>query len=107
VNARRSTLCAILIYVALDLSLPMMPGAFVFEADASVESVQGSRGRAGVDVAVAAPPALDRLTPALPGAAVVRPTRLRQARPPVTCAFLQCRPRAMLAATAVVLEDPH
>jgi len=34
---------AILIYVALDLSLPAMPGAFVFEAADSVESIGGGR----------------------------------------------------------------
>ena len=33
----------VLVYVALDLSLAFMPGAFVFEASDSVESVQ--RGR--------------------------------------------------------------
>lgn len=47
---------AILIYVTLDLSVAEMPGAFVFELGDSVESVQGSRTRADVDV-VAAPPA--------------------------------------------------
>jgi len=34
---------AILIYVALDLSLPAMPGAFVFEVADSVESIGGGR----------------------------------------------------------------
>ena len=34
---------AILIYVALDLSLPTMPGAFVFETADSVESIGGGR----------------------------------------------------------------
>ena len=33
----------ILVYIALDLSLPAMPGAFVFDADESVESVQRNR----------------------------------------------------------------
>jgi hypothetical protein len=31
---------AVLLYVGLDLSLPMMPGAFVFDVGDSVESVQ-------------------------------------------------------------------
>jgi hypothetical protein len=48
---------AILIYVTLDLSLPGMPGAFVFEPGDSVESVQGARARAAADlVAVPAEP---------------------------------------------------
>lgn len=34
---------AILVYVTLDLSLPTMPGAFVFEPADSVESVGGGR----------------------------------------------------------------
>jgi hypothetical protein len=93
-------------YVALDLSLPMMPGAFVFAADASVETVQSSRGRAGGDEAIAAEPTLDRLTPRPPGAPICS-TRLGQMRPPATCAYPQYRPRAMLAVAAVVLEDPH
>jgi hypothetical protein len=43
VICRREILVAILIYVALDLSLPAMPGAFVFEAADSVESIGGGR----------------------------------------------------------------
>ena len=40
----------ILIYVTLDLSLPGMPGAFVFESDETIESVQSARARAAADV---------------------------------------------------------
>lgn len=40
---RRIAFIAILIYVTLDLSVPGMPGAFVFEPDESVESAQTSR----------------------------------------------------------------
>ena len=43
-------LVAVLIYVSLDLSLPMMPGAFVFDVGDSVESVQISRGRVAAEV---------------------------------------------------------
>lgn len=42
---RRLVLVAVLLYVSLDLSLPMMPGAFVFDVGDSVESVQAHRGR--------------------------------------------------------------
>lgn len=41
---------AILVYVALDLSLPMMPGAFEFEPADSVESIGGGRLTARVVV---------------------------------------------------------
>jgi hypothetical protein len=40
----------ILLYVALDLSLPAMPGAFVFDARDSVESTKESRGRGTSDI---------------------------------------------------------
>jgi len=43
VSRRRAFLVAILVYVTLDLSLPTMPGAFVFEPDDSVESIGGGR----------------------------------------------------------------
>jgi hypothetical protein len=50
---RRTALLALLVYVTLDLSLPAMPGAFVFEVDESVESVHGTRGRVAADVSAA------------------------------------------------------
>jgi hypothetical protein len=43
VTRRRRLLIAVLVYVGLDLSLPAMPGAFVFEAAHSVESAIGGR----------------------------------------------------------------
>lgn len=43
-------LLAILLYVALDLCLPAMPGAFVFESAESVESARIARGRPGTAV---------------------------------------------------------
>jgi len=45
---RRSLVLAILIYVTLDLSLPAMPGAFVFEPADSAESTQ-VRARAAAE----------------------------------------------------------
>ena len=45
----------ILLYVALDLCLPSMPGAFVFDAAHSIETVQRSRTQdAGAPVVVLA-----------------------------------------------------
>jgi hypothetical protein len=42
---RRGLLLVILIYVGLDLSFSEMPGAFVFEAADSVESIHIARAR--------------------------------------------------------------
>lgn len=47
-------LFALLAYVTLDLSIPAMPGAFVFDPAESVESARTTRGRVAMDV-VAAP----------------------------------------------------
>ena len=41
----RVLLGAFLVYVALDLSLPAMPGAFVFDVGDSVEGTHGGRNR--------------------------------------------------------------
>ena len=54
-KGRPALLLVILIYLTLDLSLPTMPGAFVFEAADSVESTQ-IRTRAAVEIV--SPPAL-------------------------------------------------
>ena len=44
-TVRRHLVLAILVYVTLDLSMASMPGAFVFEAGESVETIQMSRVR--------------------------------------------------------------
>ena len=48
---------AVLIYVTLDLSMPGMPGAFVFECE---DSVEGARIRSRSAAETAAPPGLIR-----------------------------------------------
>lgn len=48
---RPALLLATLVYIALDLSLPAMPGAFVFETADSVESVRSHRGRTDAEPA--------------------------------------------------------
>jgi hypothetical protein len=58
---RRAPLFALLVYVTLDLSSPAMPGAFVFEADDSVESVHAGRGRSVAYVVLLSRPAGDPL----------------------------------------------
>lgn len=57
VRHRRLLVLAILIYVTLDLSLPAMPGAFVFEPADSAESTQVRARTAAETVAL---PALAR-----------------------------------------------
>lgn len=49
---RRALLVAILVYLTLDLSLPAMPGAFVFEADDSAEGTRVIRGRLAIEAVV-------------------------------------------------------
>jgi len=51
---RLRLLLAVLLYLTLDLSVPEMPGAFVFDPTGSVESIQAGRGRTAVE-AVALP----------------------------------------------------
>jgi len=46
----RRVLLPILVYVTLDLCLPMLPGAFVFEPSECVEIVRMTRERAAFDV---------------------------------------------------------
>jgi hypothetical protein len=55
VRRRRILLLAILVYITLDLSLPTMPGAFVFEPADCVETVQTKGGRAGIERVAALP----------------------------------------------------
>lgn len=54
---RRLLVLAVLIYVALDLSIAAMPGAFVFESADSAESTQVRARAAAETIAV---PALER-----------------------------------------------
>jgi hypothetical protein len=44
----RPILLAMLLYVGLDFSLPMLPGAFVFDAEECVESALWGRGRSEI-----------------------------------------------------------
>jgi hypothetical protein len=55
VTLRRVLIVALLVYVALDLSIPTMPGAFGFDPDDSVESVYQTRARAAAEAVI--PPA--------------------------------------------------
>lgn len=54
---RRSLLLALLLYFSLDLSLPELPGAFVFDPAGSAESVEVARGRLAAEAVVLPAPA--------------------------------------------------
>jgi hypothetical protein len=105
---RRPLLLAVLVYVALDLSLPAMPGAFVFEAGDSVEGAQVVRGRLATEV-VALPAPTDHW----PMLWQPQPRNdLRQRMPPVTDivrlakSAARCLPRAVCASSSLS-EVPH
>ncbi|HKW94046.1 MAG TPA: hypothetical protein VJX92_19305 [Methylomirabilota bacterium] len=97
---------AILIYVALDLSLPAMPGAFVFEP---ADSAEGAQVRARAAAEIVALPALARD----PRLALFQPPLEGDERPaPVTAVERRARPIASRQSRALhdavpSSEDPH
>ena len=103
---RRALLVTILVYVALDLSLPAMPGAFVFESGDSVEGTQVARGRLAAEVVTL--PTLSRSSFVLPSPRI----ELRHRMPPtndivrLARSDVRCLPRAVCAAPPLS-EDPH
>lgn len=105
-KARRGLLFALFIYVTLDLSLPTMPGAFVFESGDSVESIQVYRGRGASEVVVAPGLTRDLAVTSQPRSAVTG--RLA----PTSAAVLpehpvaKWLPRSTLG-PAPLSEDPH
>ena len=104
-NLRRRLLLALLLYVTVDLSLPAMPGAFVFDAGDSVESVQARR-----DASTAEPVLLP--VPSSQAAPTAAPVRVAAAPVPAT---RRAAPHATLARrrlgatvdTPRSSEDPH
>jgi len=102
----RRLLLAVLVYVMLDLSLPAMPGAFVFEPSDSVETARMHRGHAAGDGRL--------LTALLQGSPLLVPQRIDgsdEARPAgetgraMFCVVSRL-PRAALA-PAPASEDPQ
>jgi hypothetical protein len=105
VNLGRRLLFAVLVYVTLDLSLPAMPGAFVFDLADSVESAQMNRGRAGADVLLLPAVSRDGLVASPPRVDVTRlETARRLGRPPRP--VVSRLPRATLPAPPPS-ADPH
>jgi hypothetical protein len=99
----RALVLAVLVYVALDLSSPAIPGAFVFEAGESVESV--ARARTVSSMLPAPVPLADpsAVVPAgledepQPASAVIAPAPAAPRRPPARTAVESPPPS----------EDPH
>ena len=104
---RRLWLVALLGYVALDLSLPAMPGAFVFDPSGSVESVDGGRVRStDKTVALLTPTpqsSLPARRPLLDGGRLAGATHRSRH---VVRSIVSCLPRAACPAPPPS-EDPH
>ena len=95
---RRLWLLAIMVYVGLDLCLPEMPGAFMFDADGSVESVDVARTRLTprpVVLPLLATASLHLLQPAPYDLAHRLPSMLQPVRPRYV--LTRCLPRAICA----------
>jgi hypothetical protein len=91
----------VLIYVTFDLSLASMPGAFVFEAADSVESIQLSRVRPLTEIAIAPIP-----VPTPKVVVDIRPVPILPPVPPRPIRRGEAAPRPASAASALS-EDPH
>lgn len=99
----RVLVLALLVYVALDLSIPTMPGAFGFDPDDSIESVYQTRARAAAEAVIhPASGAAAFLLSALPPDSGRRPVPIDPAR---------ARPRSSRRSAASddppPSEDPH
>ena len=101
-KSRRVLVLVVLVYVALDLSSPAIPGAFVFEPGDSVESV----ARARVILSIVAPILLG-------GTGIVVPADVEDESRPVPAGIVPTpapppRPPARTAIESTSeSEDPH
>jgi hypothetical protein len=101
----RGLLLAILVYVTLDLSLAGMPGAFVFDAADSVESVHRPRAR-GAATLVAVPATAVAISPPMPlPSPPMTPALAATPRVPHTPGVVTRLPRAGLAPSRS--DDPY
>jgi hypothetical protein len=105
VRYRPALLLAILVYVTLDLSLPAMPGAFVFDSSDSVESTR-TRARAVGDAVVLPAPLPDGVVPARPRLDARERLTPAESAPRGARRVLIWRSRA-LSDPAPPSEDPH
>ena len=103
---RRGMLLAILLYVTLDLLVPAIPGAFVFESADSLEISSGRAGQGKAETSALPAPARDSVVVAQP------PVDLRDRLATTSKVallghpVLNRLPRATLA-PAPPSEDPH
>ena len=104
VKCSRALLLAMILYVTLDMALPLVPGAFVFDASESVEIMPGSR----MIVPLVALPALARGLSAPAALSDDQPDRIAPPRNSAgrEPAGARWRPRAALSAPASP-EEPH
>jgi hypothetical protein len=103
VMRRSALLVAVLVYVTLDLSIPSMPGAFVFDPGHSVESVQHARARATAEAVMRPASAGELVAGPVPPAAPDQPASLVPAPP----RFHVTRRSGLLREPAPPSEDPH
>ena len=99
-------LVTILIYITLDLSLPSMPGAFVFEPADSVETVQTKGGRARIEAVAALTMATSPFVLPLPRIEFTDGSALRREGTPVSRPAVDHLPRGTIEPTPPI-EDPH
>lgn len=104
VTGRRLFVLVILLYVTSDLSVAAMPGAFVFDASDSVESLQKTRVRPVTDVRLDSAPTPD------PGARIVQVEVRRRLLPP-RLSVVPIHPgdssRTKTPEPPALSEDPH
>ena len=101
---RSALLVAFLVYVTLDLSLPAMPGAFVFDPGESVESVQHARARSATEAVMRPASAGDELVAGqVPHAAPDQPASTHPTPPRSHVA----RRSGLPGDPALPSEDPH
>lgn len=106
VNRRRVLLVAVLVYVGLDLSLPAMPGAFMFDPAGSVKSVDLVRNRPAAEIAVITTPIRDwSVPPEQPPSDVRHRLSSNTEVAPPGWPVVSCLPRATCA-PSLPSEDP-
>jgi hypothetical protein len=106
VQPRRGLLWLVLIYVTLDLASPWIPGAFVFDAAQSIESVTFGRDRLALDGIVQPPMPRDRLVVSEPQNDVGNDTPPPASRTHHRHSVVSCLPRARCAVLRPS-EDPY
>ena len=105
-NPRRLFLVVVLVYLGLDLCLADMPGAFVFDADGSVDSISLVRARPDARVVAVPAPSPESLLLRPQAGSEVTPRPASTAGRPAPRVTSQCLPRAACASSSPS-EDPH